>query len=109
MEDVLVPIVVVGILFIGVPWLILHYVSSWKKMGGSITREDEQLLDDLHEMARRLDDRMNTIERIFAAENPDWKPSAPRLADRHEDDRYDSGTRLDRDERRDRIDWRRNA
>lgn len=106
MEDILVPIFVCGFLFIGVPWLILHYVSSWKKMGGGITREDEQLLDDLHEMARRLDDRMNTIERIFAAENPDWKPSAPRLSAREDEDRF-IGQNFDRGERREPIDWRR--
>ena len=30
MEDVLVPIMVVGMLFIGLPWVILHYVTKWK-------------------------------------------------------------------------------
>jgi phage shock protein B len=69
MEDVVVPIFVCGFLFVAMPWLILHYVTQWKKAGG-ITREDEQLLDELHEMARRLDDRMNSIERIIAADNP---------------------------------------
>ncbi|MFN3796384.1 MAG: envelope stress response membrane protein PspB, partial [Sphingobium yanoikuyae] len=31
MEDVLVPIAVVGMLFIGMPWLIFHYVTKWKQ------------------------------------------------------------------------------
>jgi len=31
------------------------------------------LLDDLHDAARRLDDRLCTIERIMTAENPDWR------------------------------------
>lgn len=73
MEDVLIPIVVCGILFIGLPWLILHYTTQWKK-SGSIRREDEDLLDELYALARRLDDRMNSIERIIAADNPDWHP-----------------------------------
>jgi phage shock protein B len=30
MEDTLVPILVVGILFLGLPWIIFHYVSKWK-------------------------------------------------------------------------------
>ena len=30
MDDVLIPIVVVGILFIGLPWLIFHYITKWK-------------------------------------------------------------------------------
>lgn len=72
MEDTLVPILVVAILFIGMPWIILHYVTQWKK-GTSITREDENLLDELHDTARRLEERLNTVERIIAADNPNWK------------------------------------
>ncbi len=63
---------IVAILFIGLPWLILHYVSKWKT-AGTLTREDENLLDQLHDTARRLDDRMDTIERIISADDPDWK------------------------------------
>ena len=36
--------------------------------GKTLTNEDEALLDDLHETARRLDDRLMTIERIVAAD-----------------------------------------
>ena len=59
-------------IFIGLPWLILHYVTQWKKSGG-LSREDEQLLDELHETARRLEERLCTIERIMTLENPNWR------------------------------------
>jgi len=72
MEDVLVPISVCGFLFIGLPWIVLHYMSQWRRSKG-ISIEDEQLLDDLHDTARRLDSRLDSIERIIAADNPDWK------------------------------------
>lgn len=72
MEDTLVPIVVVGIIFVGLPWILLHYVTQWRKTG-SLSAEDEKLLDELHETARRLDERLGTIERIIAADHPDWK------------------------------------
>lgn len=72
MEDILVPVLIVGMLFIGLPWLILHYVSQWKK-GANLTREDENLLDELYDMARHLEDRVETIERIMTADNPGWK------------------------------------
>lgn len=72
MEDVLVPVLVCGILFIGLPWLILHYVTQWKK-GATLTREDENLLDELYDMARLLEDRLETIERIMTADDPHWK------------------------------------
>ena len=75
MEDVLVPIIVVPAIFLGLPWIIFHYITKWKSQA-SLTSEDERLLDDLHELARRLDDRMVTIERIMAAENPGWRQMA---------------------------------
>ncbi len=38
-----------------------------------LTSGDEKLLDELHDAARRLDDRTCTIERIMTAENPNWR------------------------------------
>ena len=76
MEDVLIPLVVCSILFIGMPWVILHYVTKWKQ-APKITVEDENLLDEMFNLARRLEDRLNTVERIVAADHPDWKPTSP--------------------------------
>ena len=70
--QILIPILVVGMLFIGLPWLVFHYITKWKT-AKTLTSEDENLLDELHELARRLDDRMRTIERIIDAENPGWR------------------------------------
>jgi len=67
-----IAIPIVAMLFIGLPWLVLHYLTKWKS-GRGISQQDEVLLDDLHEMARRLDGRLETIERIIAADNPNWK------------------------------------
>ena len=75
MSEVLIPIIVVPAIFLGLPWIIFHYITKWKSQA-SLTSEDERLLDDLHELARRLDDRMITIERIMAAENPGWRQMA---------------------------------
>jgi phage shock protein B len=75
MEDVLIPLIVVPVLFIGLPWLIFHYITKWKT-AARLTGSDEKLLDELHDAARRLDDRLNTIERIMTAENPHWRQHA---------------------------------
>ena len=72
MEEVIIPIVIVAMLFIGLPWIIFHYITKWKSQA-TLTKEDENLLDELHELARRLDDRMCSIERIMTAENPNWR------------------------------------
>lgn len=77
MSEAMIPIVICGILFIGLPWIIFHYVTQWKKTS-TMTNEDEQLLDQMYETARRLEDRLGTVERIIAADNPDFR--APRLS-----------------------------
>jgi phage shock protein B len=80
MEDVLVPAIALTVLFIGLPWLILHYVTKWKQ-APALTGEDEQLLDELHGLARRLEERLQTLERIVAADNPDFRPGPPPVSD----------------------------
>jgi|ERR1044072_2758480 phage shock protein B len=86
--EVLIPLIGVITLFIGLPWLVFHYVTKWKT-AKTLTSEDENLLDELHELARRLDDRMVTIERIVQADNPNWRalgadPVETALEDRSE-------------------------
>jgi phage shock protein B len=68
-EDILF---VIGASLIGLTWLTLHYVTKWKS-SGTLTREDENLMDELYDTARRLDDRVNSIERIITADNPNWR------------------------------------
>jgi phage shock protein B len=80
MDEFLLPIMIVGMLFIGLPWLIFHYVTKWKQ-APKITNEDEKLLDELYSLARRLEDRVATVERIVAADHPDWKSGMPLAAD----------------------------
>jgi phage shock protein B len=83
---VFIAIPVVGMLFIGLPWLIFHYITKWKSQA-TLTNEDEKLLDELHDLARRLDDRMCSIERIMAADNPNWRQVACDPADLGIEDR----------------------
>jgi len=75
--------IVILMLFIGLPWLILHYMTKWKT-AATITTDDEVLLDELYNLAKRLDERMDTVERLVAADNPDFKP-ARIVADREID------------------------
>ena len=67
-------IIVIPAIFLGMPWIIFHYITKWKQ-APKITDEDEKLLDEMFNLARRLEDRLNTVERIVAADNPDFKPS----------------------------------
>lgn len=68
----LAPLMAIISLFVILPVIIFHYITQWKRMR-TLSGDDEQLMDDLHETARRLEDRLNSIERILAAENPNWR------------------------------------
>jgi phage shock protein B len=67
-------LIVMGTLFIGLPWIILHYITKWKT-SATLTTGDEALLEELYQLARRLNDRMETVERLVSADNPDFKPA----------------------------------
>jgi len=68
-EAIIIPIIVIGL-----PWLILHYITKWKT-APTITCDDENLLEELYTLAKRLDERMDTVERLVASDNPDFKPA----------------------------------
>ena len=70
MEEVLAIVA----LFIALPWLILHYVARWKT-AATITTDDEVLLEELYNLAKRLDERMDTVERLVASDNPEFRPA----------------------------------
>ena len=66
-------LLIVPIVLVGLPWLILHYVTKWKT-AATITSDDEVLLDELYQLARRLDERMDTVERLVASDSPEFEP-----------------------------------
>ena len=63
-----------AIVLIGLPWLILHYVTKWKT-AATITTDDEVLLEELYNLAKRLAERMDTVERLVASDNPEFRPA----------------------------------
>jgi phage shock protein B len=68
------PVLAIVAIFIGLPWIVLHYITRWKT-AATITTDDESLLDELYQLAKRLDERMDTVERLVASDNPDFKPA----------------------------------
>ena len=66
--------IVVPAIFLGLPWIILHYITRWKT-AATITTDDEHLLEELYNLAKRLDERMDTVERLVASDNPEFKPA----------------------------------
>lgn len=64
---------IVPMVVLGLPWLIFHYITKWKT-AATLTNDDESLLEELFQLARRLDERMDTVERLVAADNPEFQP-----------------------------------
>ncbi|MEL6737609.1 MAG: envelope stress response membrane protein PspB [Pseudomonadota bacterium] len=77
-------LLIVLTLFIGLPWVILHYVTKWKT-AATITTDDEVLLEELYNLAKRLDERMDTVERLVASDDPSFTPVKRLQADQASD------------------------
>ena len=69
-------VLVMVLLFIALPWVIMHYITRWKT-AATITTDDEALLEELYQLAKRLDERMDTVERLVSHDHPEFQP--PRL------------------------------
>lgn len=55
-------------------WLGLHYSSIWKR-NRTFSADDEAMLSDLHKSADKMEQRLETIERILDDEMPEWRSS----------------------------------
>jgi len=53
-------------------WIISHYVTRWRT-AKILSAEDEKMLQELWELAPRLESRINTLERILDDEAPNWR------------------------------------
>jgi phage shock protein B len=73
MDDGFSVFMIVTVLFIGLPWLVMHYITKWKT-APTLTNDDERMLGDMYELARRLENRLETVERLVSQDNPDFNP-----------------------------------
>lgn len=72
MNENVVAILAVLTLFIGLPWLILHYVTQWRR-SGQLTPDDEHMLEDVWRSAKRMERRIDALEAILDVEAPGWR------------------------------------
>ncbi len=64
-----------GILFLTIVapvWIIAHYTTRNRTMN-RLTPEDETQLGDLWESAKRMEERIQTLERILDDSAPNWR------------------------------------
>ena len=53
-------------------WIIFHYITKMKTSKG-LSPEDEKMLSEVWESANKMQERINTLERILDVESPDWR------------------------------------
>ena len=68
----LIPLAAMFIVVVLPIWIIAHYGTRWRT-NRVITSGDEKLLADLWDMAAKMEDRINTLERILDQEAADWR------------------------------------
>ena len=67
--------ITLAIIFLTVPlplWIILHYVTKWKK-SRELSGTEEEMLGEIWSLAQNLESRMNALETILDDEIPDWR------------------------------------
>ncbi len=64
-----------GILFLTIVaplWIIFHFISKNREMN-RLKPEDEKMMSELWDSARRMEERIHTLERILETEAPGWR------------------------------------
>jgi len=68
--------VIIFLVIVAPIWLVLHYITRWRSTR-TLSREDERMLVDLWESAKRMELRIQTLEKILDAEAPQWRRPSP--------------------------------
>ena len=63
--NAVVLVLVIGVLPL---WMFLHYGARWRASRG-LAAQDEKLLTDLWDAARRMEERMDNLERVIGTES----------------------------------------
>jgi phage shock protein B len=53
-------------------WIVFHYVTKMKTSRG-LSAEDEKMLSEVWESTNKMQDRIQTLERILDIESPNWR------------------------------------
>ncbi len=66
---------VLGLIFLVVVapiWIVAHYLVRWRK-SRRLSAGDEKALGELYDIARRMEGRVVSLERVLDAEAPGWR------------------------------------
>jgi phage shock protein B len=53
-------------------WIVAHYLTRWRA-SRKLSAEDEKAMGELWQTARRMEARIDALERLLDAEAPGWR------------------------------------
>jgi phage shock protein B len=53
-------------------WIVFHYLTKMKTSKG-LSSEDEKMLSEVWESTNKMQERIQTLERILDIESPNWR------------------------------------
>ncbi len=66
------PLLVIFLVIVLPIWLVMHYTTR-NSANRRLNSKDEAMLEELNDSARRMEDRIRSLERILDADSPDWR------------------------------------
>ena len=69
---------IIFLVFIAPLWIILHYITVWKRMragtaGPGMVAVDRTELERMRELADQFEERIDSLETILDTEAPEWR------------------------------------
>ena len=77
MSEEFFALAIVAIIFIGLPGMIFHYVTQWRKQK-TLMPDDERMMEDLWRSAKAMERRIETLERLLESSDAEDHRSPPR-------------------------------
>jgi phage shock protein B len=62
----------VFLLIVAPIWIVGHYLTRWRR-SRKLSADDEKSLGELYDIARRMEGRIVSLERVLDAEVPGWR------------------------------------
>ncbi len=71
-SELLVLFFIVLIVIPGPLFIVLFFITKWKQ-SREITASDEELLEGMWRLSRRMEERLEALETILDSELPEWR------------------------------------
>ncbi len=69
---ILIAPIIVFMIFVAPLWVVLHYRHR-DRAGQGVSTEDQNKINQLRQLAEKMEERVITLENILDSEQPDWR------------------------------------